>query len=72
MADTENAENAEIMTHPEVAKHARMSESTLYYQNHVGRGPRRIKIGKRVVYRRSDVDAWLDSLAVEPQERAGG
>ena len=31
--------------------------------------PPYVKIGKSVMYRRSDLDAWLDSLSVETHER---
>ena len=40
---------------------ARMSEANLYYLNSMGKGPKRGKLGKRLMYRRGDVEAWLDS-----------
>lgn len=35
--------------------------ATLRYWRHVGEGPKSFKIGRRVVYRRADVEAWLAS-----------
>lgn len=37
----------------------------IYWMNHAGTGPRRIKIGKRVYYRQSDIDAWLTAHYVD-------
>lgn len=39
---------------------------TVYTWNSEGSGPRRIRVGKHVRYRRSDVDAWLDARAIDP------
>ena len=38
---------------------------SIYIMNSKGTGPRRIKIGKHVRYRRTDVDAWLNGKAIE-------
>jgi predicted DNA-binding transcriptional regulator AlpA len=56
MADTD-----EIMLLPEVAKMTRLSEDTIRWLRHTGTGPRSGKLGRRVVYRRSDVQAWIDA-----------
>jgi len=32
-----------------------------------GRGPRFLKLGKMVRYRRADVEAWLEASAIEPK-----
>ncbi len=37
--------------------------ATVYRWNSEGTGPPRLRIGKHVRYRRSDVDAWLSSRA---------
>lgn len=52
-----------IMTASEVADYVRTPESNLRYwrHRHRGEGPRSFKIGRRVVYYESDVDAWLDA-----------
>jgi len=47
----------------EAAAYLRTPEATLYYWRHKGTGPRSMKVGRRVVYRQSDLDAWLDEQA---------
>lgn len=37
----------------------------IYQMNHAGRAPRRIRIGRTVRYRLSDVIAWENSRAIE-------
>ncbi len=39
----------------------------IYGMNSRGTGPRRIRIGKHVRYRKADVDAWVDTRAIEPE-----
>ena len=34
--------------------------ATLRFWRHEGRGPHSAKLGRRVVYRLSDVEAWID------------
>lgn len=51
----------EYMTAPETADLVRRPTSTLAYWRHRDEGPRYAKIGRRVVYRRSDVIEWLES-----------
>jgi excisionase family DNA binding protein len=47
------------MTSAELAEMLRAPEQTLRYWRWKGTGPKGIKVGRRVLYRRSDVDAWL-------------
>jgi len=44
--------------------------ATVYQMNSRGTGPRRIRVGKHVRYRKADVDVWLDSRAVDPRPAA--
>ena len=39
---------------------------TLAVWRHQGRGPRYSKFGNRVLYRGTDLNAWLDDHVVEP------
>ncbi|MGW0035734.1 helix-turn-helix transcriptional regulator [Gordonia sp. NPDC003376] len=39
---------------------------TLATYRYLNKGPKYYKIGRRVVYRRSDLDAWLEAHAVNP------
>jgi len=52
------------MTTAEVACYTRLSEETLRYFRQRDEGPRFAKLGRRVFYRRQDVDAWIESSVV--------
>ncbi len=45
----------------ETAALVRRPTSTLAYWRHRNEGPPYAKVGKRVLYRRDDVEAWLES-----------
>ena len=47
-----------FLTTEELAAHYRTVPATLRYWRHVGKGPQSIKVGRRVLYRVSDVLAW--------------
>lgn len=50
----------QLMTLEEVAEFIRTPEATLRFWRHRGEyGPRSAKVGRRVMYRKSDVDRWL-------------
>jgi predicted DNA-binding transcriptional regulator AlpA len=38
-----------------------LNESTLRYWRHKGEGPPSARIGRRVVYRVKDIEAWIDA-----------
>ncbi len=44
-----------------VARHIGSNPATLRYWRHTGEGPISFKVGRRVLYRKTDVDAWLDA-----------
>lgn len=48
-----------LMLPSEVAEQLRISESTLGTWRHEGKGPAAQKLGRKVVYRKSSVLAWL-------------
>jgi len=48
-----------FMTTQEVAVTMRTSPETVRYWRHVGRGPASFKVGRRVLYARTDVQAWI-------------
>ena len=51
---------SELLLIEEVAELTRLPLSTLRFYRHRGNGgPRSFKLGNGVVYRRSDVEAWL-------------
>jgi predicted DNA-binding transcriptional regulator AlpA len=54
-----------LLRHDEAAEYLRMPPRTLYQRNWRGDGPRRIRTGRAVLYRQSDLDAWLEIHVVE-------
>jgi excisionase family DNA binding protein len=51
-----------LMTTAELAEKLRTPGQTLYKWRAEGRGPRSRKVGRRLLYAESDVEAWLESL----------
>ncbi len=49
----------ELMTLGETAAYLRTPVATLRYWRHLGEGPAGFRLGRRVVYRRADVDRWI-------------
>lgn len=50
----------DLMTVEEVAELTRTPAATFRYWRHCGdQGPRSFKLGRRVMYRREDVERWL-------------
>jgi excisionase family DNA binding protein len=47
------------MTTEELADHARTTKATVRGWRHRGTGPKGTRVGKRVLYRREAVEAWL-------------
>lgn len=53
--------NHDILTLAEVAEMTRTKPATLRYWRSVGDGgPKSFKLGRRVMYRRADVETWLE------------
>lgn len=50
-----------LLTLPEAAVRTRVPEGTLRRWRCVGTGPTSGLVGRRVVYRESDLEAWLDT-----------
>jgi DNA-binding transcriptional MerR regulator len=49
----------ELFTIAEAADITRAPLATLRYWRHLGIGPRSFRLGRRVVYRRSDLQDWI-------------
>ena len=60
----------DLLGPPQLADYLGVSLATIYQWNHKGSGPRRIRVGRHVRYRRRDVDAWLDAQAIDPEPAA--
>lgn len=50
-----------LLTVDEVAEDTRIPAATLRFWRHKGTGPKSFKLGRRVVYRESDVLAWVEA-----------
>jgi excisionase family DNA binding protein len=55
------AREAELLTIAEAAEFLRAPVATLRYWRHLGTGPRSFRLGRRVLYRRDDLQAWVEA-----------
>lgn len=53
---------SKYLTTVEVAEICRTSPETIRWWRHIGKGPRSFKLGRRVLYRLTDVEQWIESL----------
>lgn len=60
------------LTTAEVAQRLRQPESTVRYWRHQGTGPHGIRIGRRIVYRTSEVERFERAAETEQLQAAGG
>ncbi|MBV8980395.1 MAG: helix-turn-helix domain-containing protein [Acidimicrobiia bacterium] len=51
----------ELLTVDELAEFLRSTPDAVYALRYRGDGPRGVRVGRRVLFRRSDVDDWLDA-----------
>lgn len=58
----------EIDTVEGLAEYIGTTAAGIYNMRSKGEGPRSIRIGGRIRYRKSEVDAWLDSQAEQPRD----
>lgn len=56
-------EMSRLLTLDEVAEWTRTPIATLRYWRHRGQGPPTFKLGRRVVAREEDVEAWIAEAA---------
>ena len=56
-----------IMTSEELAELLHVPLNTVHYWRSRGTGPIGVRIGKRVIYKRSVVDEWLDRRAASDE-----
>ncbi len=62
--------NDKLLTITEVAELTRLPEATLRWFRHCGKGPKSGKLGRRVMYRESDVRAWIDQQFTPEAEQS--
>ncbi len=61
MPDHADRQDPELLTITEAADLLRAPVATLRYWRHLGTGPRSFRLGRRVLYRREDLHAWIDT-----------
>ncbi len=54
------AREPELLIITEAAELLRAPVATLRYWRHRGTGPRSFRLGRRVLYRRDDLQAWVE------------
>lgn len=61
-----------LLTTSQLAAHLGVSPQAIYDLRHAGRGPRGLRVGRELRYRRSVVEAWLHDLEAADELRGGG
>lgn len=57
-----------FITSSEYAEMTRRTQEAVRTERHRGLGPKAYRVGGRVLYKRSDVDAWLEQhVVINPQ-----
>ena len=60
MSDDPAGHHPDLLTITEAAELLRAPVATLRYWRHLGTGPRSFRLGRRVLYRRDDLQAWVE------------
>ena len=68
MPDHATSPEAELLTITEAAEFLRAPVATLRYWRHLGTGPRSFRLGRRVLYRYSDVQMWVEEQMVRDSD----
>jgi hypothetical protein len=61
------SDSLEVLNTRETARYLGVSEVFVKKRRRLGKGPRFYRIGGRVIYKRTDLDAFLEAHAVEPR-----
>ena len=61
-----------LLSPQELADYLGVPIKSIYLWNTTGTGPRRVRVGKHVRYRPTDVAAWLDRQAQDGRVPTGG
>ena len=61
MPDLTASHQPDLLTITEAAELLRAPVATLRYWRHLGTGPHSFRLGRRVLYRRADLHAWIDT-----------
>jgi hypothetical protein len=60
--------STQTLKEPEAARYVAMSRAYLRICRAQGRGPSYSRVGRAILYRIRDLDAWLDQCRVETRE----
>jgi len=60
LVNTATHDQGTLLTTDEVARMCRVGRTTLYKWAQRGQGPAALRVGRRSLYRLSDVERWLD------------
>ena len=61
--------NSELLNTTEAAEVLRLGMATLHRWRKAGKGPPYIEMGRKVYYRRADLERWVESQQRQPQPR---
>jgi excisionase family DNA binding protein len=61
MPDQPTSGEPDLLTITEAAELLRAPVATLRYWRHLNTGPHSFRLGRRVLYRRDDLNAWIDA-----------
>ncbi|MEV1112717.1 helix-turn-helix domain-containing protein [Micromonospora sp. NPDC049751] len=53
-----------LWSHQEAATYLGITQQTLHFINHKGRGPKSYKVGRYRRYRQRDIDDWLETRRI--------
>lgn len=62
--------NAILLNTTEAAEVLRIAPITLHRWRNAGKGPVYVEMGRKVYYRRADLDRWIEEQQRQPQARA--
>ena len=69
MTDHPAGREPELLTITEAADLLRAPVATLRYWRHLGTGPRSFRLGRRVLYRTDDLQAWIAEQHAQALDR---
>lgn len=66
---TQHARRLDLMTTSEVATELRVPASTVRYWRQTGYGPKGVRIGRRVLYERRELERWWNQRSASAASR---
>ncbi|ALU40952.1 hypothetical protein AS188_00415 [Kocuria flava] len=64
-------DTSQLLTPAELAKHLHSAPATLAQWRYRGKGPKFVKVGRKVLYRASDVNDWIAAQTVQGTAEGG-